>query len=42
MYLSTLREIMEAMRGELDIIAQMPDGPVRTTQFTQLRAATKP
>ena len=42
MYLSTLRKIIQAMGGELDLIAQMPDGPVRTTQFTQLRAATKP
>jgi hypothetical protein len=42
MDLSTLRKIIEAMRGELDIIAQMPDGPVRITQFNQLRAATKP
>jgi hypothetical protein len=41
-YLSTLRKIIEAMRGELDIIARMPDGPVRTTQCNQLRAATKP
>jgi DNA-binding XRE family transcriptional regulator len=38
MYLSTLRKIIEAMGGELDIIAMMPDGPVRITQFNQLRA----
>jgi predicted transcriptional regulator len=37
MYLSTLRKIIEAMGGELDIIAIMPDGPVRITQFDQLR-----
>jgi hypothetical protein len=42
MYLSAPRKIIEAMRGDLDIIAQMPDGPVRIKQFNQLRAATKP
>jgi len=42
MDLSTLRRIIEAMRCELDIIAQMPDGPARLTQFNQLRAAAKP
>jgi hypothetical protein len=33
MYLSTLRKIIGAMRGELDITALMPDGPVRIKQF---------
>jgi hypothetical protein len=42
MYLSTLRKIIQAMGGELDLIAQMPDGPVRIEQFNQLRAARKP
>jgi hypothetical protein len=42
MYLSILRKIIEAMRGELDLIAPMPDGPARITQFNQLRADTKP
>ena len=42
MYLSTLRKIIQAMGGELDLIAQMPDGPVRIEQCTQLRAARKP
>jgi DNA-binding XRE family transcriptional regulator len=41
MYLSTLRKIIEAMGGELDIIAIMPDGPVRITQFNELRAGKK-
>jgi hypothetical protein len=42
MYLSTLRKIIQAMGGELDIIAQMPDGPVRIEPFNQLRPARKP
>jgi hypothetical protein len=42
MYLSALRKIIGTMRGDLDIIAQMPDGPVRIKQFNQQRAATKP
>jgi DNA-binding transcriptional regulator YiaG len=37
MYLSTLRKIIEAMGGKLEIIAQMPDGPVRIRQFNQVR-----
>jgi DNA-binding XRE family transcriptional regulator len=41
MYLSTLRKIIQAMGGELNIIAMMPDGPVHITQFNQLRADKK-
>jgi DNA-binding XRE family transcriptional regulator len=41
MYLTTLRKIIRAMAGELDIIAIMPDGPVRITQFNQPRADKK-
>ena len=37
MYLSTLRKIIEAMGGKLEIIAVMPDGPVRIRQFNKVR-----
>ena len=37
MYLSTLRGVIKAMGGELDIRAVFPDGVVRITQFRQLR-----
>ncbi len=37
MYLSTLRKIIEAMGGKLEIVAIMPDGRVRIRQFNQLR-----
>lgn len=33
MYISTLRKYLEAMGGELDIIARFPDGEVHITQF---------
>jgi transcriptional regulator with XRE-family HTH domain len=33
MYVSTLRRFIEAMGGELDIIARFPDGDVRLTNF---------
>jgi hypothetical protein len=36
MYLSTLRRFVEAMGGELDVIARFPDGAVRITQFSDL------
>ncbi len=39
MYLSTLRKIIEAMGGRLEIVAIMPDGRVRIRQFNQLRRA---
>ena len=41
MYLSTLRKIIEAMGGELEIVANMPDGPVRIRQFKQIRRVTE-
>lgn len=37
MYLSTLRGVIRAMGGELDIRAVFPDGTVRINQFKQLR-----
>ena len=40
MYLSTLRSHIEAMGGELDVIARFPDGSVRINNFTDLGAAS--
>lgn len=37
MYLSTLRSVIKAMGGELDIRAIFPDGIVRIKQFKHLR-----
>ena len=39
MYLSTLRSHIEAMGGELDVIARYPDGSVKITNFADLGAA---
>jgi transcriptional regulator with XRE-family HTH domain len=37
MYISTLRNLIQAMGGDLDIIARFPDQPpVRITQFNEL------
>ncbi|MEO6864251.1 MAG: XRE family transcriptional regulator [Gemmatimonadaceae bacterium] len=36
LYVSTLRRYVEAMGGELDIVARFPDGSVRINQFEQL------
>jgi hypothetical protein len=36
MYLSTLRGYIEAMGGQLEIIARFPDQAVRITQFESL------
>jgi transcriptional regulator with XRE-family HTH domain len=36
MYLSTLRRYIEAMGGELEIIARFPQHSVRITQFSKL------
>jgi DNA-binding Xre family transcriptional regulator len=38
MYVSTLRDLIRALGGELDIIARFPDHPpVRITQFRSLK-----
>ena len=37
MYISTLRKIIEAMGGELQIIANMPNGRVQIRQFAKTR-----
>jgi transcriptional regulator with XRE-family HTH domain len=36
MYVSTLRQFIEAMGGQLEIRAVFPDGDVRITQFERL------
>jgi predicted transcriptional regulator len=40
MYLSTLRSHIEAMGGELDIIALYPDGAVKISNFAKLGSAS--
>jgi transcriptional regulator with XRE-family HTH domain len=43
MYISTLRNFVRAMGGDLEIIARFPDrSPVRITQFRRLEAETVP
>ena len=39
-YLTTLRSHIEAMGGELDIIARFPDGTVKISNFTELGSTT--
>lgn len=36
MYISTLRSYIEAMGGELDIIARFPDGEIHVKQFGEM------
>ncbi|MFT3741862.1 MAG: XRE family transcriptional regulator [Gammaproteobacteria bacterium] len=36
MYISTLRSYIEAMGGELDIIAKFPDGEIHVNQFGEI------
>lgn len=36
MYLSTLRSHIEAMGGELDVVARFPDGVVKISNFSDL------
>lgn len=38
-YISTLRSTIEAMGGELDIVARFPDGDVRIKNFSSLEEA---
>jgi hypothetical protein len=40
MYVSTLRQFIEAMGGQLEIRAVFPEGDVRITQFQTLAAPT--
>jgi len=39
LYVSTLRRYIEAMGGELEIVARFPDGDVRINQFEELAKA---
>ena len=36
MYLSTLRSHIEAMGGELEVVARFPEGAVKVTNFSDL------
>ncbi len=38
MYISTLRNFIRAMGGELEIIARFPDGSVQINQFEELES----
>jgi len=38
MYLSTLRSHIEAMGGQLDIVARFPEGSVKISNFTDIAA----
>jgi DNA-binding transcriptional regulator YiaG len=42
MYVSTLRRFIEAMGGELEIIARFPEGDVRITNFSGDPKPTRP
>ena len=41
MMISTLRRFIEAMGGELEIRAIMPDGAVRITQFSEVSGSPR-
>lgn len=41
MYISTLRSHIEAMGGQLDIVARFPDGAVKITNFAELASGAK-
>ena len=36
MYLSTMKKFVEAMGGELEIVAKFPEGPIRINAFSEL------
>ena len=42
MYISTLRQFIAAMGGELEIVAKFPDGVVRITQFQEIAPSNTP
>lgn len=42
MYLSTLRSHIEAMGGQLEVIARFPEGAVRISNFSDLENSTTP
>ena len=41
MYISTLRSVIKAMGGDLEIVARFPDGNVRINQFEEIDEAVK-
>ncbi|MBW2651424.1 MAG: XRE family transcriptional regulator [Deltaproteobacteria bacterium] len=41
MYISTLRNFIKAMGGDLEIIARFPDGSVQINQFEDIATKTK-
>jgi hypothetical protein len=41
MYVSTLRNVVRAMGGDLEIIAHFPEGDVRINQFQDLAQSTE-
>jgi DNA-binding XRE family transcriptional regulator len=40
MYLSTLRSHIEAMGGQLEVVARFPDGAVKISNFAELGQST--
>lgn len=40
MYISTLRSHIEAMGGELEVVARFPDGAVKISNFSDLDSAS--
>jgi hypothetical protein len=40
MYISTLRSHIEAMGGQLEVVARFPDGTVKITNFADLGSNT--
>lgn len=41
MYISTLRSVIKAMGGDLEVVARFPDGYVRINQFEEIEEPTK-
>ena len=41
MYISTLRSHIEAMGGELEVVARFPDGAVKISNFSDLDSETR-
>ena len=42
MYISTLRDYIRAMGGDLEIVANFPDGSVKISNFTAIEAELTP
>lgn len=41
MYISTLRSHIEAMGGQLEVVARFPDGSVKISNFAEIEAAAQ-